>query len=52
MDVRPGGRIMGACAVRRAGPPALAITLSLFGRFHSRQPEPFAARVLAAMRKG
>lgn len=32
--------------------PAPVITLSLFERFHSRQPESFAARVLAAMRKG
>jgi 6-phosphogluconate dehydrogenase len=28
------------------------ITLSLFERFHSRQPESFAAKVLAAMRAG
>ena len=26
--------------------------ISLFERFHSRQPESFAAKVLAAMRKG
>jgi 6-phosphogluconate dehydrogenase len=32
--------------------PAPVITLSLFERFHSRQPESFAAKVLAAMRKG
>ena len=32
--------------------PAPVITLSLFERFHSRQPEFFAAKVLAAMRKG
>ena len=32
--------------------PAPVITLSLYERFHSRQPESFAARVLAAMRKG
>jgi 6-phosphogluconate dehydrogenase len=28
------------------------ITLSLFERFHSRRPESFAAKILAAMRKG
>ncbi|MBC8161237.1 MAG: decarboxylating 6-phosphogluconate dehydrogenase [Roseiflexaceae bacterium] len=32
--------------------PAPVITLSLFERFHSRRPESFAAKVLAAMRKG
>lgn len=32
--------------------PAPVITLSLFERFHSRQPESFAAKVLAAMRRG
>jgi len=32
--------------------PAPVITLSLFERFHSRQPESFAAKVLAAMRHG
>jgi len=32
--------------------PAPVITLSLFERFHSRQPESFAAKVLAAMRQG
>ncbi len=32
--------------------PAPVITLSLFERFHSRQPESFAAKVLAAMRAG
>jgi 6-phosphogluconate dehydrogenase len=32
--------------------PAPIITLSLFERFHSRQPESFAAKVLAAMRAG
>lgn len=32
--------------------PAPVITLSLFERFHSRQPESFAAKVLAALRKG
>jgi len=32
--------------------PAPVITLSLFERFHSRQPESFAAKALAAMRKG
>ena len=32
--------------------PAPVITLSLCERFHSRQPESFAAKVLAAMRKG
>lgn len=32
--------------------PAPVITLSLFERFHSRQPESFAAKILAAMRKG
>jgi len=32
--------------------PAPVITLSLFERFHSRQPDSFAAKVLAAMRKG
>jgi len=32
--------------------PAPVITMSLFERFHSRQPESFAAKVLAAMRKG
>ncbi|MFN8475386.1 MAG: decarboxylating 6-phosphogluconate dehydrogenase [Anaerolineae bacterium] len=32
--------------------PAPVITLSLFERFHSRQPESFAAKMLAAMRKG
>ena len=32
--------------------PAPVITLSLFERFHSRQPESFAAKVLAAMRTG
>ena len=32
--------------------PAPVITLSLFERFHSRRPELFAAKVLAAMRKG
>jgi 6-phosphogluconate dehydrogenase len=32
--------------------PVPVITLSLFERFHSRQPESFAAKVLAAMRKG
>jgi 6-phosphogluconate dehydrogenase len=32
--------------------PAPVITLSLFERFHSRQPEAFAAKVLAAMRAG
>jgi 6-phosphogluconate dehydrogenase len=32
--------------------PAPVITLALFERFHSRQPESFAAKVLAAMRKG
>ena len=30
--------------------PAPVITLSLFERFHSRQPESFAAKVLAALR--
>ena len=30
--------------------PAPAITLSLFERFHSRKPDSFAARVLAALR--
>jgi 6-phosphogluconate dehydrogenase len=32
--------------------PAPVITLSLFERFHSRRPESFAAKILAAMRKG
>jgi len=32
--------------------PAPVITLALFERFHSRQDESFAAKVLAAMRKG
>lgn len=32
--------------------PAPVITLSLFERFHSRQDESFAAKVLAAMRAG
>jgi len=32
--------------------PAPVITLSLFERFHSRQPESFAAKILAAMRRG
>ena len=32
--------------------PAPVITHSLFERFHSRQPESFAAKVLAALRKG
>jgi 6-phosphogluconate dehydrogenase len=32
--------------------PAPVITLSLFERFHSRQDESFAAKVLAAMRRG
>ena len=32
--------------------PAPVITMSLFERFHSRQPESFAAKILAAMRKG
>lgn len=32
--------------------PAPVITLSLFERFHSRQPESYAAKVLAALRKG
>jgi 6-phosphogluconate dehydrogenase len=32
--------------------PAPVITLALFERFHSRQNESFAAKVLAAMRKG
>lgn len=32
--------------------PAPVITLALFERFHSRQPESFAAKVLAAMRAG
>jgi 6-phosphogluconate dehydrogenase len=32
--------------------PAPVITLSLFERFHSRQPESFAAKVLAALRAG
>lgn len=32
--------------------PAPVITLSLFERFHSRRPESFAAKVLAAMRQG
>jgi len=32
--------------------PAPVIILSLFERFHSRQPESFAAKVLAAMRAG
>ena len=32
--------------------PAPVITLSLFERFHSRQPDSFSAKVLAAMRKG
>ncbi len=32
--------------------PAPVITLALFERFHSRQPESFAAKVLAAMRQG
>jgi 6-phosphogluconate dehydrogenase len=32
--------------------PAPVITLSLFERFHSRQPESFAAKMLAAMRAG
>ncbi|MFN8479876.1 MAG: decarboxylating 6-phosphogluconate dehydrogenase [Kouleothrix sp.] len=32
--------------------PAPVITLSLYERFHSRQPESFAAKVLAAMRRG
>lgn len=32
--------------------PAPIITLSLFERFHSRQPESFAAKLLAAMRAG
>jgi 6-phosphogluconate dehydrogenase len=32
--------------------PAPIITLSLFERFHSRQTESFAAKVLAAMRAG
>mgnify|MGYP001948834667 FL=1 len=32
--------------------PAPVITLSLFERFHSRQPESFAAKLLAAMRRG
>jgi len=32
--------------------PAPVITHSLFERFHSRQPESFAAKILAAMRKG
>lgn len=32
--------------------PAPVITLSLFERFHSRQSESFAAKVLAAMRAG
>ena len=32
--------------------PAPVITLSLFERFHSRQPESFAAKILAAMRAG
>ena len=32
--------------------PAPVITLSLFERFHSRQPDSFAAKVLAAMRAG
>jgi 6-phosphogluconate dehydrogenase len=31
--------------------PAPIITLSLFERFHSRQPESFAAKVLAALRQ-
>ena len=31
--------------------PAPVITLSLFERFHSRQPESFAAKVLAALRR-
>ena len=30
--------------------PAPVITLSLFERFHSRKPDSFAARVLAALR--
>jgi len=32
--------------------PAPVITLSLFERFHSRRPESFAAKLLAAMRAG
>ncbi|HMO58082.1 MAG TPA: decarboxylating 6-phosphogluconate dehydrogenase [Roseiflexaceae bacterium] len=32
--------------------PAPVITLSLFERFHSRQDESYAAKVLAALRKG
>ena len=32
--------------------PAPVITLSLFERFHSRRPESFAAKILAAMRRG
>ncbi|MFO7170492.1 MAG: decarboxylating 6-phosphogluconate dehydrogenase [Chloroflexota bacterium] len=32
--------------------PAPVITLSLFERFHSRQEDSFAAKVLAAMRRG
>jgi len=32
--------------------PAPVITLSLFERFHSRRPDSFAAKILAAMRKG
>ncbi|KAB8140496.1 decarboxylating 6-phosphogluconate dehydrogenase [Chloroflexia bacterium SDU3-3] len=32
--------------------PAPVITLALFERFHSRQDDSFAAKVLAAMRKG
>ena len=32
--------------------PAPVITLALYERFHSRQDESFAAKVLAAMRKG
>ncbi len=32
--------------------PAPIITLSLFERFHSRQPESFGAKMLAAMRQG
>ena len=32
--------------------PAPVITLSLFERFHSRRPHSYAAKVLAALRKG
>ncbi len=32
--------------------PAPVITLSLYERFHSRRPESFAAKMLAAMRRG